>query len=78
MTNFIITLFICYLPQVYGRAPVGVGGKTLKHFSIFLIWRTNKYLKIKETLQTNFFWMQDQCQYALKENLMKIEFQFEI
>ena len=39
---------LCYLSQVYGRAPVGIGGKTLKHFSIFFIWRTNKYLKIKE------------------------------
>ena len=30
---------------------------------------------MKETLQATFFWMQVQCQYALKQNLMKFEFQ---
>ena len=44
-----------------------LGVKSLKYFSILFIWRTNKLLKIKETLQVNFFWMQVQCQYAFKK-----------
>ena len=33
----------------------GLGGKTPETFQYFFIWRTNKKLKIKETLQANFF-----------------------
>ena len=54
------------------RSPGEVSwSKTPEKCWSFYIWRTNKWLKIGETLQANLFWMQVQRQYALKQNFMK-------